>query len=120
MNPKRVNRIKWSVMKMKWNGRLGAAHSFMGIKNYEEWAMGLTTPNEGAGLYSPETSSEWMSPEEFGELHEPVGLTPKEIVYEQAMAIKEQLEEAIANDEFEKCDALQQVLNILERKYNKL
>lgn len=112
--------MKFDVLKLKWNGRLGAAHSFMGIKNYEEWAMGLSTPDEGAGLYSPETSSEWMTPEEFSEMHLPVGRTPKEIVFEQAMAIREQLEEAIANDEFEKCDALQQVLNVLETKYNKL
>ena len=119
----RVNRIKWSKLKLKWEGRLGAAHAFMGIKDYEEWAMGLTTPQPPPMAFDEETANEWLTPEEFGALHDPVSLTPKsekELLFEKAVAIREQLDKAIADDEYEKASLLQRTLDVIELKYNRL
>ena len=118
----RVNRIKWSKLKLKWEGRLGAAHAFMGIKDYEEWAMGLTTPQPPPVGFDKETASEWLTPQEFDEMHEQLNIprTEKELLFEKAVAIREQLDKAIANDEYEKASLLQRTLDVIELKYNRL
>ena len=120
----RANRLKFPTLKMQWEGRKGSAATFVGMKQYEEWAMGLSTPTGPPIQFDKETVDEWMTPEEFqqslenGSLNEI--LTPKEALWQQGVEIRRQLDDAIANEEFERCRALQQVLDVIEIKYNNL
>ena len=47
-------------------------------------------------------------------------LTDKELLYEKAVEVRKQLDEAINNDDFESAKALQELLNVIEKKYNRL
>ena len=121
---KKVNRIRWDKLKLEWDGRLGAAYAFKGIKDYEEWAMSMSPPiDPRTGDILP-LEEGWMGPEDFGQMDGfgNIGApqTDKERLFAQAMAIREQLEEAIAVEDYEKAEILQKTLNVLEIKYNKL
>ena len=47
-------------------------------------------------------------------------VTEKDILLDKAREVRNQLEEAIDNDEFEKAELLQRTLNAIQSKYNKL
>ena len=116
MEPKRVNRIKFAKLKQEWLGKLGSVYAFKGIKDYEEWAMGLATPStpqsEGQILYT----MDWTGPEEMFSGPK----TDKELLLEKARVIREQLDNAIADEDYERAKVLQETLNVIEIKYNKL
>ena len=123
---KRVNRIRFDKLLMEWKGKLGAVYAFKGIKDYEEWAMGLATPQQPLDdtiirLATSEEISEFMSPEGFRDAFgSSRPMTEKEILFQQAVSIREQIENAIAEENYEKADILQKTLDVIELKYNKL
>ena len=115
MNNK-VNRIQFPTILMKWNAKLQSAINFKGNLDYEEWVI-----NQQAGA-----DAEMLGGWDFNDTPESFYSNPqqapsdKEALLEQARAVRILLDEAIADDEFEKASSLQEVLNTLEIKYNKL
>ena len=105
-------------MKMKWEAKLAAIAAMKGIKDYEEWAMGLTPelpPTQGA-VEGFHYTMDWTSPEEMFAGPK----TDKELLFEKAVEIRRQLDEAIGADDYERAGALQKLLDVIETKYNKL
>ena len=118
----RVNRMKFPTLKMQWEGRKGAAHTFVGMKQYEEWAMAQSPPMDPQTGEVLPLSEGWMDPEGYSDIFGNVGrpLNEKEILFEQAVAIREQIESAIAVEDYEKADVLQKTLDVIKIKYDKL
>lgn len=124
---KKVNRIKFAKLKLEWEGKKTAAAVFKGTMDYENWVIRQQLEQDekflsdyAKGSAPIEGDDEgWVGPEEFmGMMKQPLG--PKEQLYQQAVDIRRQLDEAIENDEYEKCDNLQKILDVIEIKYNKL
>ena len=127
MTPKKVSRIIFPKLKMIWEGKKAAAAAFKGQMDFEQWVINEQQAQDERFLNNFVKGSApiegveegWVGPEEFmGMMKEPLG--PKEALLEQAHEIRRQLDEAIDNDEFEKCENLQKILDIIEIKYNKL
>lgn len=117
----KVNKIQWASIKMQWESKLASAQAFMGIKDYEEMMTRHAVQQAQQDPDFDAFEEFGMTPEQFNELHEPVrDLTEKEKIYDQSVALREQLNEAIAEDRFEAAQALHDTLKVLEIKYNKL
>ncbi len=126
----RVNRIKWSNIKLRWEGRVAAAHVFKGIHDYENWAMSqqpqppMDNPFTGMmdeirdNLESLE-EGEWMNPEEFNMV--PKGpLTDKDKLFERAKVLRAQIDEAIGREDYETAQVLNDTLNVVHNKWKSL
>ena len=124
----KVNRSKWATLKMQWEAKLRSIAAFKGIKDYEEWAMGMTPPQplgnplEGFmdSLEEGEFEFREWTPEEFHKAHTPVPTTEKEKLFAQAKEIREQINKAITDEDYEKADILQRTLDVIKLKYDKL
>jgi len=117
----RVNRSQWAKLKLQWDGRLRAAAAFKGIKDYEEWAMTQSEPlhlEELGGWEGLGEAFTEFTPEDFYKAHAPLG--EKEKLFAQAKEIREQINKAITDEDYEKADILQRTLDVIKLKYDKL
>ena len=117
----RVSIIKFPAIKMRWEAKLAAIAAMKGIKDYEEWAIGLSDPLTNPHIPPIEPHhiqwvEDWTSAEDLFAGPK----SDKELLLEKAIAIREQITEAIAEDDFERASVLQKTLDIIESKYNKL
>jgi len=120
----KVNRSKWSLIKMQWEAKLRSIAAFKGIKDYEEWAMSQSQPlfeDEISFIRGEEPLDNpffEFTPEEFHKAHKPVG--EKDKLLHEAREIRKQIDDAISNEDYEKAQLLQDVLDVVKLKYDKL
>ena len=136
----RVNRIEFSKIKLQWQGRLASAFVFKGVQNYEDymiskgeeevreilerqnpfeemndvekWLRGDVPPTEGQD-----------TPEGFYRIQESslsTGGNEKDRLWNRAVMLRKQIDDAVASDNFEKAQLLKDTLDIIEKKYNEL
>lgn len=143
MTPKRVNVIKWSLMKMKWEARLRSIATFKGVKDYEEWAMSQSEPIEipphnpiadmmreleELSRQQEDESQGWVNPEDLYKAEDgavffssrSTGNTEKDRLWNRAVMLRKQINDAIDNEDFEKAQLLKDTLDVIEKKYNEL
>ena len=123
---KRVNRIKWPQMKMAWElKKMASAYILAERQIIDDASRGIDTTGhiaetQGYTFYTSSTSPEEHFAKEvdiFGNLKP---FDEKESILEKARNVRKKLDEAIANDEFEKAEIYQITLDALQRKYDKL
>ena len=117
----KVNRIRFAKLKQEWLAKLSSIYAFKGIKDYDEWAIGASDPlPPPPAIDHIQWVQDWTGPEEFfgGGLNTPK--SEKELLLDKAREIRRQLDEAIDQDDFERAQALQNLLDVIEIKYNKL
>ena len=134
MNNK-VNRIKWPAIKMKWEAKLRSIATFKGIKDFEEWAINQSPPDVSFGMQTDSIDefidafrdqmndgSEWTSPESFRiqESSLSTGNTEKDRMWNRAVMLRKQIDEAVDNEDYEKAQLLQDTLNVIKKKYDEL
>lgn len=108
---------------MAWLGKLGSVYAFKGIKDYEEWAMGMTPPQPPVNpLEGFMGEGEWevreWTPEEFAKAHAPLG--EKDRLYAQATELRKQINDALVEENYERAEILQKTLDIIKMKYDRL
>ena len=123
----RVNRTRMAKIKLEWEvKKMMSAYIAAERTIIEENSKGNDiTGSESAISYYSTTTFEPMTPQEFfsaevdafGNLK---NVDEKSVLLEKAMKVRELLDKAIANDEFEKAQVYQRTLDILQEKYDKL
>ena len=121
----RVSRIKWPTIKMKWEARKQSVAVFKGVKDYEEWAMSLTPPeivDPFEEMRRAVEESEWLNPETYRmqEFAPSTGGSEKERLYNRAVMLRKQIDDAINNEDYEKAQLLDDTLQIIKKKYDEL
>ena len=113
----KVNRSRFSKIKQQWDIlKMSSAYILAEKKIIEDTAQGNDPTGHDNVSYYFTTSS---SPEEFHlEFSKP--RTEKELLLEKAQEIRKQLDDAIHAEEYSRAEALQKLLNVIEKKYNKL
>ena len=127
----KVNRIKWSKIKLQWETKLRSAAAFKGIRDYEEWAISQTPPQIDnieraimdelrgvAPLEDPFIDNSWMTPEGLDRGSQ--GATEKERLFNHAKEVRKQIDAAIDREDYEAAAILQKTLDVIEIKFNKL
>ena len=110
---------------MKWEARKQSVAVFKGVKDYEEWAMSLTPPeiiDPFEEMRRAVEESEWLNPEQFRmqEFTQSTGGTEKDRLYNRAVMLRKQINDAIDNEDYEKAQLLDDTLKVIEKKYNEL
>ncbi len=118
---KKANRILFDKIKMQWDIlKMSSAYIHAESKIIGEAEKG----NDLTGFTQHDSVSYTSTPESFHFEVDNFGnmkhIGAKEALLEKAKEVRKQLDEAIDNDEFEKAELLQQALNAIQTKYNKL
>ena len=125
MNNK-VNRIKWPTIKMKWEAKKRSIAVFKGVKDYEDWAIAQShielTANPFEEMQKAIEETEWLDPEMFRiqESNLSTGNTDKDRMWNRAVMLRKQIDEAVDNEDYEKAQLLQDTLNVIKKKYDEL
>ena len=124
----KVNRTRMSKIKLEWELKkmvtayiqaetniITNAEAGIDLTGFTGESIQFTTTS----TFDPMTPQEFFSKEvdAFGNLK---NVDEKSVLLEKARKVRELLDKAIANDEFEKAEVYQRTLDILQEKYDKL
>ena len=119
----KVSRSKLSRIKLEWELKQMVS-AYVAAERYiiNENSKGNDPTGSEAGIayYTTSTAdpeSFFHEVDEFGNLKP---MSDKEILMDKARKVRELLDKAIANDEFEKAEVYQRTLDALKRKYDNL
>lgn len=127
----KVSRTRFSKLKLEWSlkqmvSAYVAAEKYIITENAKgndptgsENAIQYYTTDTTTSTFEPMTPQEFFAAEvdAFGNLK---NVDRKEELLDKARRVRELLDKAIANDEFEKAKVYQRTLDVLEERYNNL
>ena len=122
----KVNNLRWDKLKMQWDIlKMSSAYIQAESQIINSAAQGIDLTGYTTDNPNVTYTFEPMNPEDFfakevdgfGNLK---NVDDKEEILKRARRVRKQLDEAIAEDNFEKAEILQNTLNILQKKYDKL
>ena len=113
----RANAIQWPKIRLQWEIlKMSSAYIHAEAKIINDAQNGIDTTGHIADMKQTISfESPSVTPEEFYQAS-----SPKESLLSKAREVRRQLDEAIDNDEYEKADMLQSVLDAIQAKYDKL
>ncbi len=126
----RVSRIKFPTLLMQWEGKKQVA-AYIAAERQIIFEASRGNDLTGAdALVRRELEDQGMNPEEFWTssstefVGDPFGgiknVSELDRLYNQALEIREQINRAINDEEYEVASVLQRTLDVLEMKYNNL
>ena len=117
MTNRMVNRILFDKLKSQWDIlKMSSAYILAERKIIEDAASGIDTTGH---IAEQQRTIEFVSPEEFYQADKNKPMTIAEEILEKAREVREKLDDAIHNNNFVKAKMFQQILDGLEKQYNR-
>ena len=119
----KANRTRFSKVKMAWELKKMIS-AYVGAERFliDEAAqsMGLYSPEQYDPLNAKKIYEDSTSIEEWIAGSNMPNLSEKDKLYRQAQELRKQINQAIAEENFEKAAILDKTLKVIEIKYNKI
>ncbi len=124
----RVNKIEWGPLKNKWTlltisaGFLHGERVLQGQYEADDREHEKNSTPESFYFTQNDTSEHLPTLEgmTFDQEGNPRPLTAKELLYEKGIEVTRQFQEALYNEEYLKAQTLNEVLQVIITKYNRL
>lgn len=113
----KVNRIRFAYILQRWRDLQGEVNALRALERYDE---GFIAPHEPPNEYIMDNDGTGWRIDPDDPRPERVPMTEKQKVYAEARKIRKSLDRAIRDEKYEDAAILQEIIDVLKIRWNKL